>query len=62
MSEADLGLLQHSRWSAKPLTIITKHLILDITATLDPSLDALRRLSAEGMDQASNNKIGLFLD
>ena len=35
-SEADLGLLQHSRW--KPLTIITKHSILDVAAVLDPPL------------------------
>ena len=39
-SEADLGLLQRSRQSAlaEPLTIITKHYILDVAAILDPSL------------------------
>ena len=35
-SEADLGLLEHSRW--KPLTIITKHSILDVAPVLDPPL------------------------
>ena len=35
--EADLGLLQHPRWSSwKPLTIITKRSILDAAAVLDP--------------------------
>ena len=36
-SEADLGLLQHPRWSAS-LTIITKRSILDVAAALDPPL------------------------
>ena len=45
IAEADLGLLQHPRWSAliivngwKPLTIITKRSILDVAAALDPPL------------------------
>ena len=33
ISQAALGLLQHPRW--KPLTIITKHSILDVAAALD---------------------------
>ena len=37
-AEADLGLLQHPR---KPLTIITKHSILDVAAALDPPLESL---------------------
>ena len=37
LSEADLGLLQHPRWSA--LTIITKRSILDVAAALDLSLN-----------------------
>ena len=37
--EADLGLLQHLRWSTnQPLTIITKCSILDVVAVLDPPL------------------------
>ena len=38
-AEADLGLLQHPRWSAlwKPLTI-TKRSILNVAAVLNPSL------------------------
>ena len=42
-SEADLGLLQHPRWSAlglqlTALTIITKRSILGVAAALDPPL------------------------
>ena len=49
LSEADLGLLQHPKWSAlrhqqtlvnswKPLTIISKRSILDVAGALDPPL------------------------
>ena len=51
-SETDLGLLQHPRWSTliivngfQPLTIITKHSILDIAAALDPPLGIKLRLN-----------------
>ena len=40
-SEADLGLLQHPRWSFQPLTIITKRSILDVAAVLGPPLKIL---------------------
>ena len=37
-SEADLGLLPHPRWSAIITTIITKHSIFDVAASLDAPL------------------------
>ena len=38
LPEADLGLLQHPRWSFQPLTIITKSSTLDVEAVLDRPL------------------------
>ena len=55
--EADLGLLQHPRWSFQPLTIITKCAILDIAAVLDPPLNTCARVSFLIKLQAS----GVFL-
>ena len=48
VAEADLGLLQHPRWSSfviivngfQPLTIITKSSILDVAAVLNPPLSS----------------------
>ena len=37
MTEEDLGLLQHPKWSTLG-TIITKRSILDVAAVLDPPL------------------------
>ena len=55
--EADLGLLQHARWSFQPLTIITKCAILDTATVLDTPLKTYARVSFLIKLQAS----GVFL-
>ena len=52
ISEADLGLLQHPRWSA-PLTIITKRSILDVGTALDPPLNMVLLYLHQRFSQAS---------
>ena len=45
--EADLGMLQHPKWSWKPLTIITKRSILDVATALDPPLIKLEEFEID---------------